>query len=188
MEIDRTAPDPPFVEKVVDVYFPPGVINDFTVAMQHGIIFLVTKYRFIHLYDPETGACVYMNRISGETIFVAAEYETAHGIIGVNKARFYQSVLTSKPSSLTFSQRSIIPKSCSNSPAGLICLVQVISTLSSTGNYSLPVSIANLAISTRSSSLAMYYSRVTSKWLKENKASLLSRIMTVPNITLSAYL
>lgn len=77
------------MKKAVDVYFPPEATNDFPVAMQvskkHGIIFLVTKYGFIHLYDLESGACVYMNRISGETIFVTAEHEASHGIIGVNK-------------------------------------------------------------------------------------------------------
>jgi len=45
----------------------------------------MTKYGFIHLYDLESGACVYMNRILGETIFVMAEHETTNGIIGVNK-------------------------------------------------------------------------------------------------------
>ena len=53
------------------------------VSKKHGIIYLVTKYGFIHLYD--SGACVYMNRISGETIFVTAEHEATNGIIGVNK-------------------------------------------------------------------------------------------------------
>ena len=71
------------------MYFPPEATNDFPVAMQvskkHGIIYLVTKYGFIHLYDLESGACVYMNRISGETIFVTAEHEATNGIIGVNK-------------------------------------------------------------------------------------------------------
>ncbi|KAF8998593.1 clathrin heavy chain 1 [Cyathus striatus] len=89
VEIDHQAPDPPFTKKGVDVYFPPEATNDFPVAMQvskkHGIIYLVTKYGFIHLYDLETGACVYMNRISGETIFVTAEHEATNGIIGVNK-------------------------------------------------------------------------------------------------------
>ncbi|KAF9258879.1 clathrin heavy chain [Marasmius fiardii PR-910] len=89
VEIDHTAPDPPFTKKAVDVYFPPEATNDFPVAMQvslkHGIIYLVTKYGFIHLYDLESGACVYMNRISGETIFVTAEHEATNGIIGVNK-------------------------------------------------------------------------------------------------------
>lgn len=55
------------------------------ISKQHGVIYLVTKYGFIHLYDLESGACLYMNRISGETIFVTAEHEATHGIIGVNK-------------------------------------------------------------------------------------------------------
>ncbi|KAF8839147.1 clathrin heavy-chain terminal domain and linker [Paxillus ammoniavirescens] len=88
-KIDHTAPDPPFIKKAVDVYFPPEATNDFPVAMQvsqkHGIIFLVTKYGFIHLYDLESGARIYMNRLSGETIFVTAEHGASHGIIGVNR-------------------------------------------------------------------------------------------------------
>jgi clathrin heavy chain len=55
------------------------------VSKKHGIVFLVTKYGFIHLYDLESGSCIYMNRISGETIFVTAEHEASHGLIGVNK-------------------------------------------------------------------------------------------------------
>ncbi|KAK7679481.1 hypothetical protein QCA50_017535 [Cerrena zonata] len=89
VEIDHTAPDPPFSKKAVDVYFPPEANNDFPVAMQvskkHGIVYLVTKYGFIHLYDLESGTCIYMNRISGETIFVTAEHEASNGMIGVNK-------------------------------------------------------------------------------------------------------
>jgi clathrin heavy chain len=87
--INHTAPYPPFVKKAVDVCFPPEATNDFPVAMQvskkHGIVYLATKYGFMHLYDLESGACVYMNRISSETIFVMAEHEATNGIIGVNK-------------------------------------------------------------------------------------------------------
>ncbi|KAH7905761.1 peptide-In-groove interactions link target proteins To the B-propeller of clathrin, partial [Hygrophoropsis aurantiaca] len=104
-EIDHTAPNPPFVDKEVDIYFPPEATNEFPVAMQvskkHGIIFLVTKYGFIHLYDLESGACVYMNRISGETIFVTAEHEASNGIIGVNKK--------GKVLSVSVDEQTIIP-------------------------------------------------------------------------------
>jgi clathrin heavy chain len=43
------------------------------------------KYGFIHLYDLESGACVYTNCISGKTIFVTVEHEATNGIISVNK-------------------------------------------------------------------------------------------------------
>jgi clathrin heavy chain len=55
------------------------------ISQKHGIIYLVTKYGFIHLYDLESGVCIYMNRISGETIFATAEHEATGGIVGVNR-------------------------------------------------------------------------------------------------------
>ncbi|KAG9334025.1 hypothetical protein JZ751_009257 [Albula glossodonta] len=79
----------PFAKKAVDVFFPPEAQTDFPVAMQigtkHGVIYLITKYGYIHMYDLESGVCVYMNRISAETIFVTASHEPTSGIIGVNK-------------------------------------------------------------------------------------------------------
>ncbi|KAG0004877.1 hypothetical protein BGZ79_007776 [Entomortierella chlamydospora] len=89
VEVDHKEGNPAFAKKAVDVYFPPEASADFPVAMQishkYGIIFLVTKFGFIHLYDLETGTCIYMNRISGETIFVTAEHEITSGVIGVNR-------------------------------------------------------------------------------------------------------
>jgi clathrin heavy chain len=55
------------------------------VSARYGIVYLVTKYGFIHLYDLETGTCIYMNRISGETMFVTCVHESTSGIIGVNR-------------------------------------------------------------------------------------------------------
>lgn len=79
----------PYPKKAVDVYFPSEAQNDFPVAMQisskHDIIYLITKYGYVHLYDIESAICIYMNRISGETIFVTAPHEATAGIIGVNR-------------------------------------------------------------------------------------------------------
>ena len=55
------------------------------ISEKHDVVFLITKYGYIHLYDLETGTCIYMNRISGETIFVTAPHEATAGIIGVNR-------------------------------------------------------------------------------------------------------
>jgi Clathrin propeller repeat./Clathrin, heavy-chain linker. len=49
------------------------------------VIYLITKYGYIHLYDIESATCIYMNRISGDTIFVTAPHESSGGIIGVNR-------------------------------------------------------------------------------------------------------
>lgn len=89
VEIDHQASNPVFPKKAVDVYFPQEATNDFPVAMQvsqrYSIIYLVTKYGFIHLYDLETAACIFMNRISSETIFTTAADSDSAGIVGVNR-------------------------------------------------------------------------------------------------------
>ncbi|EON64991.1 clathrin, heavy polypeptide [Coniosporium apollinis CBS 100218] len=89
VEVDHEAANPAFPKRAVDVYFPAEAVNDFPVAMQvsdkYKIIYLVTKYGFIHLYDLETGTCIFMNRISSETIFVTAPDEQSLGIVGVNR-------------------------------------------------------------------------------------------------------
>ncbi|KAI8074164.1 putative CHC1-clathrin heavy chain [Gongronella butleri] len=89
IEVDHQDPNPPFMKKAVEVYFPADAANDFPVSMQiskkYGIIYLVTKMGYIHLYDLESGVCIYMNRITADTIFVTAEREENGGIIGVNK-------------------------------------------------------------------------------------------------------
>ncbi|CAK1590175.1 unnamed protein product [Parnassius mnemosyne] len=90
IEVGQTpAGNQPFPKKAVDVFFPPEAQNDFPVAMQvspkYDVIYLITKYGYIHMYDIETGTCIYMNRISSDTIFVTAPHEATGGIIGVNR-------------------------------------------------------------------------------------------------------
>ncbi|KAI8442060.1 hypothetical protein MSG28_005699 [Choristoneura fumiferana] len=90
IEVGQTpAGNQPFPKKAVDVFFPTEAQNDFPVAMQvspkYDVIYLITKYGYIHMYDIETGTCIYMNRISSDTIFVTAPHETTGGIIGVNR-------------------------------------------------------------------------------------------------------
>jgi clathrin heavy chain len=84
VEVDHQASNPVFPKKAVDVYFPAEAVNDFPVAMQvsqiYSIIYLVTKYGFIHLYDLESGTCIFMNRISSETIFITAPDSESAGI------------------------------------------------------------------------------------------------------------
>ena len=112
VEIGHTAPNPPFAKKAVDVFFPPEATNDFPVSMQvsqkHGIIYLVTKFGFIHLYDLETGQAIYMNRISGDTIFTTAEYEQLGGIIAVNRKGQVLSVSVDEETIIPYIQRKSI--------------------------------------------------------------------------------
>lgn len=89
VEVDHAEANPVFPKKAVDVYFPNEATNDFPVAMQvsqkYSVIYMVTKYGFIHLYDLESGQCLFMNRISTETIFITAGDSESAGLIGVNR-------------------------------------------------------------------------------------------------------
>jgi len=79
----------PYSKKDVVVFFPPEAHDDFPVAMQaskkYDVLYLITKYGYIHIYDVDTGTCLFMNRISASTIFVTAPHEPTSGIIGVNR-------------------------------------------------------------------------------------------------------
>ncbi|KAI1110847.1 clathrin heavy chain-like protein [Nemania sp. NC0429] len=89
VEIDHKDGNPVYQKKAVDIFFPPEATNDFPVAIQvsqkYGIIYMVTKYGFIHLYDLETGAVIFMNRISSETIFTTCSDSDSTGIVGINR-------------------------------------------------------------------------------------------------------
>ena len=78
-----------FQKRQSDVFFPAEAGSDFPVAMQmskkHGCVYLVTKFGYIHVYDVETGTCIFMNRISSETIFVTVPQVETGGIMGVNR-------------------------------------------------------------------------------------------------------
>eukprot|EP00300_Choanocystis_sp_HF-7_P043132 c9748_g1_i1.p1 GENE.c9748_g1_i1~~c9748_g1_i1.p1 ORF type:complete len:1691 (-),score=465.27 c9748_g1_i1:35-4882(-) len=89
VEIGRDATAEAYAKKEVAVFYPPEAADDFPVSMQlsprFNTLFLVTKRGFVHLYDLGTGTCLYMNRLSAETIFVTAPHEASSGMIGINK-------------------------------------------------------------------------------------------------------
>ncbi|ODV95313.1 hypothetical protein PACTADRAFT_50053 [Pachysolen tannophilus NRRL Y-2460] len=100
IEIDHQEGAPVFTKKTVDIFFPPDATNDFPVSLQisskYGIIYLLTKYGFIHIYDLESGANIFVNRISAESVFAASSYNNGTGIIAVNRSGQVLSVEISK--------------------------------------------------------------------------------------------
>ena len=55
------------------------------VSQKNSIVYLITKYGYVHLYDIESGTLIYQNRLSKDTIFVTAQHGSSNGIIGVNR-------------------------------------------------------------------------------------------------------
>lgn len=69
---------------------------------------MVTKYGYVHIFDLESGALIFMNRISADTMFVTAPYDVTSGIIAVNRKG---QVSKDKEDSITEHQRLNFPSS-----------------------------------------------------------------------------
>ncbi|ODH28145.1 hypothetical protein ACO22_04005 [Paracoccidioides brasiliensis] len=89
VEIDNQNPSKKFPKKAVDLFFPPEAVLDFPTAIQvskrYDIAYIVTKFGFIHLYDLETGNCLFLSRISSKPIFVTVPDSDSAGLVGVNR-------------------------------------------------------------------------------------------------------
>lgn len=73
-----------------DIYYPPEFSKDFPIAIQVStkyptIVYLITKMGYMHLYDVETGKCIYMNRVSDTTIFATTPHTASGGLMGLNR-------------------------------------------------------------------------------------------------------
>ncbi|KAK6203342.1 uncharacterized protein RJT21DRAFT_119481 [Scheffersomyces amazonensis] len=100
IEIDHIEGNPQFQKKTVDIFFPHDAANDFPISLQasdeYGIIYVLTKYGFIHLYDIETGANLFVNRITAENVFTASSFNEGRGLITINKSGQVLSVEVSR--------------------------------------------------------------------------------------------
>lgn len=119
------------------------------VSKRYGIIYLVTKYGFIHLYDVETGTCIYMNRISGETMFVTCEQPSTGGILGVNRKGQVLSVTVDDETIIPYilgtlnnTELAIRLASRANLPGADDLYTRQFSQLFSSGNYSEAAKVA----------------------------------------------
>ncbi|CAF4095884.1 unnamed protein product, partial [Rotaria sp. Silwood2] len=157
IEVGTPSPDnQPFQKKSIDVQFPAEAPNDFPVAMQtsakHGVIYLVTKYGYIHIFDIESGTLIYMNRISADTIFVTAPYESTSGIIGVNRKGQVLSVSIDEDNVVSYIQNILgntelaykIAARC-NLPGADQLFVERFAQLFQSGNYSEAAKVAATA-------------------------------------------
>ncbi|CCF59007.1 hypothetical protein KAFR_0F04120 [Kazachstania africana CBS 2517] len=90
IEIDHDASLPTqYQKRTTDIFFPPDATNDFPISVQvsskYGIVYLLTKYGFIHLYELETGTNLFVNRITAESVFTATSFHNKNGIACINK-------------------------------------------------------------------------------------------------------
>ncbi|GMM35542.1 clathrin heavy chain [Saccharomycopsis crataegensis] len=88
IEIDHNPSNPTYSKKNIDIFFPADASNDFPISCQvsenYGIVYILTKYGFIHLFDLETGLNLFVNRISADPLFTASSHSN-NGILTINK-------------------------------------------------------------------------------------------------------
>ncbi|ONM42026.1 Clathrin heavy chain 2 [Zea mays] len=89
IELGAQPGKPGFSKKQADLFFPPDFQDDFPVAMQvsqkYGLIYVITKLGLLFVYDLETAAAVYRNRISPDPIFLTAESSSTGGFYAINR-------------------------------------------------------------------------------------------------------
>ena len=82
--------EPKFQKVVADFFFPKETPTDFPVAMQtsekYNMIYMISKFGYLYMFDLQTGITIYMNRITTQTIFTTCRHTSTHGLIGINTA------------------------------------------------------------------------------------------------------
>jgi clathrin heavy chain len=106
-------------------------------------------HSYIHIYDVDTGTCIFMNRISAETIFVTAPHDATSGIIGVNRKGQVLSVTIDEDNMVpyvtnTLNNQELAYKmaSRSNLPGADQLFIARFNTLFQQGNYSEAAKVA----------------------------------------------
>ncbi|KAF2112345.1 clathrin heavy chain [Lophiotrema nucula] len=89
VEIDHNPSNPVFPKRLLPVHWPVEGTGDFPlgihVANKYGLIFVITKFGFVHLHDLETGTALFLNRISEETVFTTCKDDSGTGVVVINK-------------------------------------------------------------------------------------------------------
>jgi clathrin heavy chain len=89
VEIDHNPSNPVFPKRLINVHWPQEGTADFPlgihIAKKYGLIFVITKFGFIHLHDLETGTPLFMNRISDDTVFTSTAAADGTGVVVINR-------------------------------------------------------------------------------------------------------
>jgi clathrin heavy chain len=89
MEIGNPAPGANKFKVSSEIQMAADAVGDFPVLMQvapkYGIIFIITKFGYLFMYEASTAALVYRQRITDQLIFVSVRNMTTDGMICINK-------------------------------------------------------------------------------------------------------
>ncbi len=61
------------------------MLPNLQISERFGLVYVITKLGLLFVYDLETGAAVYRNRISADPIFLATLSEASGGVYAINR-------------------------------------------------------------------------------------------------------
>jgi len=77
--------------KPTDIPFPADAPNDFPVSMQvskkHDIVFMITKFGYVFLFDIHSGQALFRQRFAHDAIFATCPHSSTHGVLGITAGK-----------------------------------------------------------------------------------------------------
>lgn len=72
-----------------EIVYDPSTPNDFPISLviaeKYGMLYIITKFGFVYIYELTTNQQIFKTRISNQPIFVAARNFANDGILAINK-------------------------------------------------------------------------------------------------------
>lgn len=77
-------------KKVSEITYSPDVPSDFPVIMhvssKHGVLYIATKFGHLFIYELSTGAVLFRQNVSQESVFIGARNSINDGLLLINKS------------------------------------------------------------------------------------------------------
>lgn len=56
------------------------------ISRKYGMLFIITKFGFLHLYELTSGQNIFRTRVSNDSIFVGTKKSTTDGVLVISKS------------------------------------------------------------------------------------------------------
>lgn len=92
MHISEISPPPEGCQKhklKTEIVYDQSAPNDFPISLivaeKYGMLYIITKFGFVYIYELSTNQQIFKTRISNQAIFAASKNYTNDGILAINK-------------------------------------------------------------------------------------------------------
>eukprot|EP00898_Chlorokybus_atmophyticus_P005972 jgi/Chlat1/6376/Chrsp44S09041 len=126
---------PGYQKKQADLFFPPEFADDFPISQKYGLVYIITKLGLLFVYDLESGAAVYRQRISADPIFLTSDAPSIGGFYAVNRKGQVLLATVNEQTLLNNMELALALASRANLPGAEGMVVQQFNNLFAAGQY-----------------------------------------------------